>query len=118
MITSPFEEKTPHSKSLNKEGELYKIIDAYGKTFELRYGYYEENDRYSRYNEPVVIYPDFIENPVYTDSGTPFATAMQDPCSHFKGERDEDSTCYHCAHYNKYEELLGICTCPSNKKNE
>lgn len=118
MITSLFEAKPPYPEPVKKEGDLYKIITAYGKTFELRYGYYEEKDRYSKYNEPVVIYPDFTEAPVYTDTGVPFATAMQDPCTHFKGERDEDSTCYHCAHYNKYEDLLGICACHINKRNE
>ena len=34
-----------------KEGDLYKVITIYGKTFELYYGYYEEKDRYSKYNE-------------------------------------------------------------------
>ena len=35
-----------------KERDLYKVITIYGKTFELYYGYYEEKDRYSKYNEP------------------------------------------------------------------
>ena len=102
--------------TMHREGELYKEISAHGRVFRLYYGYYEENDRYSKYNEPVELYPDFIKNPVYTDEGVPFATAMQDPCQFFKGKRDEDSTCYHCSYYNKCEELLGICTCTGNRK--
>lgn len=99
-----------------KEGDLYKVITACGKSFPLYYGYYEEADRYCTYNDPVEVYPDFISDPVYTEDGTPFATAMQDPCQYFQGELDEDSTCYHCRHYQKCEELLGICTCSYKKK--
>ena len=43
-----------------KEGELFKEIHAYGKVFEIRYGYYEERDRYTRYPEPIPLYPDFL----------------------------------------------------------
>ena len=107
---------TPEERVVPKEGDLYKVITAHGKTFEIRYGYYEEIDRYSKYNDPIEIYPNFRKDPVYTDDGTPFATAMQDICKHFSGVKDEDSTCYHCSYYKKCEELLGICICPKNKK--
>ena len=109
------EQNDPTEKPVPKEGDLYKVITAYGKTFHLYYGYYEECDRYSKYNEPVEIYPDFIKEPVYTDDGVPFVTAMQVPCRYFKGELDEDNTCYQCANYKKCDELLGICTCKKNK---
>jgi hypothetical protein len=99
-----------------KEGDLYKVITAYGKTFELYYGYYEEIDRHSKYNAPVELYPNFIKTPVYTDEGVPFATAMQKPCKHFKGAPDEDNTCYQCGYYEKCEELLGICKCRARRK--
>ena len=99
-----------------KEGQLYKVLTVHGKEFPLYYGYYEEKDRYSKYNDPVEIYPNFIACPIYTDDGIPFATAMQDICKHFNGTKDEDSTCFHCSYYKKCEELLGICTCPKNKK--
>ena len=104
-----------------KEGDLYKIITAHGKTFELYYGYYEEIDRHSKHSEPIEIYPNFIENPVYTDDGIPFATAMQDPCKHFKlgaGRSDdgEDNTCSHCRYYEKCEELLGVCRCKAKQQ--
>ena len=32
----------------HKEGELYRVVRAFGKTFEIYYGYYEESDRYGR----------------------------------------------------------------------
>lgn len=106
----------PEERAVPKEGDLYKVITTHGKTFEIRYGYYEEIDRYSKYNDPIEIYPNFVKNPVYTDDGIPFATAMQDACKHFKGEKDADSTCYQCSYYEKCEELLGICICLKNRK--
>ncbi|MBE6981633.1 MAG: hypothetical protein E7437_04840 [Ruminococcaceae bacterium] len=98
-----------------KEGELFKVIDLYGSTFEIRYGYYEEQDRHSRYAEPIAIYPDFIKQPRYTDDGTPFSTAIQSPCHHFRGKRDENSTCGDCAFYEHCEELMGLCIHPGNR---
>lgn len=116
MTTSLFGIDTRQTKPKPKEGDLYKVITAHGKTFELYYGYYEEIDRHSKYNEPIEIYPDFIQNPTYTDQGFAFVTAMQKTCEHFKGEADEDNTCYQCSHYEKCEELLGICKCKLRKR--
>lgn len=101
--------------TVHKEGDLFKIIRAHGKTFEIRYGFYEECDRHSRYAEPMEIYPDFIKEPQYTDNGMPFITAIQSPCKRFNGKRNEDSTCEECSFYQHCEELLGICTHPKNK---
>ena len=97
-----------------KEGDLFKVIRLYGRTFEIRYGFYEEQDRQGRFAEPMEIYPDFIRHPQYTDQGIPFITAIQSPCSHFTGKRDANSTCEECAHYRHCEELIGLCTCPEN----
>jgi hypothetical protein len=93
---------------------LFKIIRLYGKTFEIRYGFYEECDRHSL-SEPMEIYPDFVKDPQYTDDGRPFITAIQTPCSHFSKEPTANSTCEECAYYQHCEELLGICRCPANK---
>jgi hypothetical protein len=99
-------------KTTPKEGDLYKIIELRGSTFEIRYGFYEECDRYSRYAEPMEIYPNFRNEPQYTDDGMPFVTAFQDPCKDFKGPLSENSTCEECVHYRPGEELIGICTHP------
>ena len=48
-----------------KEGDLFKIIQIHGKTFEIRYGFYEERDRLGRFAEPIEIYPDFIKETIY-----------------------------------------------------
>ena len=98
-----------------KEGELFKEIHAYGKVFEIRYGYYEERDRYTRYPEPIPLYPDFLQHPCYTDNGTPFATEIQDVCENFLGNRDANSVCGDCSYYRQREELLGTCTHPNRK---
>ena len=116
MFTSIFEQNAPPKETQHKEGELYKIIEAHGKTFEIYYGYYDEADRQNPYVEPMEMYPNFVQTPVYTEKGIPFVTAMQSPCKHFKGEADVDNTCYQCAYYKKCEELLGLCKCKARYK--
>ena len=98
-----------------KEGDLFKVIESHGKTFEIRFGFYEESDRLSPFAEPIEIYPDFLKYPQYTDEGIPFITAIQSPCKHFSGKRDANSTCEECGFYHHCEELLGICGCPLNQ---
>lgn len=117
MFTKLFEGKAEPPTPVPKEGDLFKVITCYGVTFEIRYGYYEERDRYAKFAEPIAIYPDFTKAPRYTEDGIPFATAMQLPCESFRGEQDENSTCEDCFYYQKSEELLGICTCSRNKKS-
>ncbi len=95
------------------EGDLYKEIKVFGNTFTLRYGYYEERDRHNPLCRPIPIYPDFRENPRYTDEGMPYATEIQDACDHFKSRarRTQDSTCSECAHYKRGEDWIGLCEC-------
>lgn len=116
MFTTLFGMHTERGPTAPKEGDLYKIIECHGRIFEIRYGFYEERDRINGFVEPMEIYPDFIRQPQHTDNGVPFATAIQTPCSHFSGNRNENSTCEECAFYQHCEELLGICTCPENRK--
>ena len=114
MFSKLIQNDLPQKKVIPKEGDLYKVVNTYGRTFELRYGYYGECDR--KY-DPDVIYPDFIKEPVYTDDGTPFVTMVQDACSCFKGEkkRTADSTCDECKYFKHGDDWFGICTCPKNK---
>lgn len=95
-----------------KDGDLYKIINIFGRTFELRYGYYEEYERDK--GEPIPIYPDFKTNPVYTNEGFPFVTQMQEICEHGESAFSE-GCCVDCRHFKFGEELIGICT---NKRNK
>ncbi len=100
-----------------EEGDLYKVITSHGRTFEIYYGYYEESDKLSPYGKPIEIYPDFNKNPIYTDKGVPFITAMQKPCENFRGALNQENTCLQCHYYEKCEELLGICNCSKNRKS-
>ena len=99
-----------------KEGDVYKELTICGRTFRLLYGYYEDFERESRFNEPMPIYPDFAKDPLYTDEGIPFVTAMQNVCKHYGGKNDEDSSCSDCVFFQKSEDLFGFCNCPQNKQ--
>ncbi len=100
-----------------RDGDLYKAVDVFGKTFHLYYGFYEEQDKYGKYAEPVPIYPNFIENPEYTDDGYPFTTEMQDICSHYQGKVGEDS-CFACSNFSKGSEMIGLCLCKKRIKTK
>ena len=112
MFTSPFDK----SAYAHKEGDLYKIISLYGKTIEIRYGYYEEIDRR---REPVEVYPDFVKAPLYTDEGFPFVTLMQDACPHYaRRNAGGEAECGNCLYVERGEELIALCKCPRNRRNE
>ena len=116
MFTKLNDIELPQITSPPKEGELFKTILLEGELFEIRYGFYEERDRHSRYAEPMPLYPDFIKCPRYTREGIPFVTAIQEICKHFSGEKDPNSACGDCAAYRHGDELIGTCTCPANQR--
>ena len=116
MITSISEKNTSPQNTRPKEGDLYRVIKTHGRVFEIHYGYYDDADRQNPFVEPMEMYPNFVEHPVYTETGIPFATAMQPPCEYFRGDADEDNTCYQCGYYARCEELLGVCTCQARYK--
>lgn len=112
-----FVNKPQSDKAEHKEGDLYKVITVYGKTFEIYYGYYEESDRHSRYAKPIEVFPDFLKKPVYTEEGIPFVTAIQPPCEYFKKVKDVNDCCGDCAFYKQGEEWIGICKHKAKWKN-
>ena len=101
----------------HKEGDLYRELMICGHVFTIRYGYYEDFERESPFNEPMPIYPDFIENPLYTSEGIPFVTAMQDVCKYYEGKDGGDS-CAECRFFRKSEELFGFCFCSENNRSQ
>ena len=101
----------------HKEGELYRSVDVFGKIFNIYYGYYEDYERQSPYNDPVPVYPDLRGNPEYDGNGNPIVTEMQVACPHYSGITAEDS-CSYCPHYKRVDDLFGICLCKQNRKNE
>ena len=118
MVNMDCETDASQMQSSPREGELYKVVVTFGKTFELRYGFYEERDRQSPLCAPAVIYPDFIRAPLFTENGEPFATMMQDACVHYKGstKRTQDSTCAECKYFMQGEEWFGVCTCEKRRE--
>ncbi len=116
MLRSILSPDTATSGAAHSEGELYKILNIDGCIFEIKYGYYEECDRKNPVVEPMPIYPDFIKNPVYTSDGSPFVTKMQDVCRYYNGKDIVDKECAECEYYRHGDELIGICTCFVNKK--
>ena len=118
MVFSLFEANPQQKEPKHTEGELYKVVTTFGKTFELRYGYYCERDRQNPLCDPAVVYPDFTARPVCTDRGEPFVTMMQDACADYRGKepRSPDTTCAECRYFRRGEEWFGICT--RGKKND
>ena len=116
MFSTLFTSTTKAKAAAHTEGELYKVITAHGRTFELYYGYYEECDRQNDAVDPMPIYPDFLSYPIYTDRGFPFVTKMQDSCEDYVGRTTHESECADCEYYSHCEELLGVCTHPNNRK--
>ena len=119
MLNKISSSNDPPSEAAPKEGELYKTVTAFGHTFELRYGYYEDTDRHT---EPVVIYPDLKKHPIYTENGEPVVTVVQDSCEYFRmngrGRRTLDSTCSECVFFRQGEEWFARCCCENKKHNE
>ncbi len=108
----------PNRYKIPTEGDLYMKLSLYGHTFELRYGFYEEADR--EYGEPVVIYPDFSNNPIFTKDGYPLVTAIQAPCEHYtvhEGSAPEEC-CSDCIHYKNGKNEIDICLCEERRKTE
>lgn len=104
-----------------KEGTLFKITEVEGTRFELYYGYTSEEER-RRGWEPTPIYPDFIEQPLYTASGHMFVNAFQEVCPHYdkKPTQNDDDWCDLCKHFERGDDCIGVCKCPHNRerKNE
>lgn len=96
------------------EGDLFKIISLHGRTFEIRYGYYEDYERKSEFSEPIPIYPDFLKNPVYTEDGYPFVTHMQSLCEHGNSYYIE-GCCSDCSHFEDGDDFIGICICDKRR---
>ena len=119
MLSKLMQNGFPQPKDIPKEGDLYKVVNTFGRTFEIRYGYYGECDRNNPLLKgPVPIYPDLLKEPVYTDEGEPLVTMMQDACESYCGnaKRTPDTTCEDCKYFNRGEEWFGVCKHPKNKR--
>ena len=96
---------------LPREGDLYKVIDVEKNTFKIYYGYYEENERCKV--EPLPVFTDLKENPVYTADGRPIVPAVQGPCEYsapINKERSVEGS-GDCISYVVADKEIGICGC-------
>ena len=100
-----------------KEGDIYKIIEFGGHRFEIRYGFYEEYVRKSKFGELIPIYPDFTSEQKYTNNGHPFVTQMQNICEHAKTTVNFEPSCVDCYYFCQGEDLIGFCKCDKRNKN-
>ena len=74
--------------------------------------YYEDYER--ERGDPIPIYPNFKEKPVYTSDGKPFVTQMQEICGH-GSSKFKEGFCVDCKYFKQGEELIGVCQNPINK---
>ena len=102
--------------TLPKEGDLYKIYVVDDHTFEIRYGFYEENER-GRV-EPLPVFPDLVKDPVYTHSGFPVAALIQPACEYYKPRRENfpEYSCGDCISYDSGKAEMGRCVCPMRRR--
>lgn len=101
---------------LPKEGDLYRIFVVDQHTFDIRYGYYAEDER-DRV-EPLPIFPNFEKNPVYTKNGEPVTAYVQYPCRHYTPHRSEEPEewCGDCLYYGGGREEMGPCLCRERRR--
>ena len=67
----------------------------------------------------IEIFPDFIENPVYTPEGHPVLFTGEDACAY--GQAPDGMPCIDCGSCRFYRQvqnaLIGVCGCEKNRKN-
>lgn len=100
-----------HKALVPREGDLYKVIDVEKNTFKIHYGYYEESERDKV--EPLPVFPNLKESPVYTADGKPIVTAIQEPCEYYSPLNKERSEewCGDCISYLDADKEISICGC-------
>lgn len=102
-----------------KEGDLYKVIEAGGHTFEIRYGYYDpELER--GHTDLMPIFPNFVNEPLYTVDGYPFVTVDQEICRQFSSKLriSGEGWCNDCTYLEHCEEFIAICRNPQRMKRK
>lgn len=99
--------------NIPREGDLYKALTVAGHPFELRYGYYDDQER--ALCPPVVIFPDLTAAPLYCRDGYPLVTQIQDPCEHYATPGTKENWCGDCLHFTGDHWEIGICRCPDRK---
>ena len=86
--------------------EKTKKYDVEGTTLTIPLRYDADSGRYME------VYPDFIENPIYTPEGRPIMLTLEDACAfgEKKGANEALSDCGSCRFYRQLPNtLIGVC---------
>ncbi len=96
----------------------YRVCRVYGRVFTINLEYDDQ------LGESYPVYPDFSENPEYTDEGRPFATAEQDSCSFCKPKAPNKtipSDCGGCGWFFREQtpyDPIGVCMSGERRRND
>jgi len=99
-----------------KRNEPDKIIRVCGHEFRL-YKEYDEGDGLE-----LLIYPEFDENPEYTEDNRPFALRVDDSCEYGRcstPDGDNPGDCGGCVFFYREQpdDPIGICMCDERRQN-
>ena len=97
------------SYKIPKEGELHKVMTVGGRSFELRYGFYTEGDRLN--SEPVILFPNLEQMPVYSEDGWRIVSSVQTPCGAYSPRmpNQKEDWCADCIFYPDVHEEIAVC---------
>ena len=96
-----------------REGDIYEVLSVDGRTFEIRYGYYEDFERDG--SAPIPIYPDLEKSPIYGESNKYIVTFMQNPCVHYEPRvENAEPYCGCCKYYPNNRQMINACQCRCN----
>ena len=101
------------------EGELYRMLEIEGISLPIYYGYYDR-EREHKILDPMPVFPNLSESPIYTSSGFPLVNADQPVCECFspKPAISEEGWCNDCVYLELYDPALGVCRCEYNRKKQ
>ena len=87
-------------------------VEGAALTIPLRY-----DETSGKYME---VYPDFIQNPIYTPEGYPIMLTLEDACA-FGEKKDANEAlvdCGSCRFYRQlHNSLIGVCRCEKKNKH-
>lgn len=94
----------------NPHNELYKVFSLDGSELRVRFRYNEKCRQY------IGEFPDFEQEPVYTSSGKPWVSAVQDVCEYGESDESGQKNCMDCGSCRFFvkereEDIIGICVC-------
>jgi hypothetical protein len=87
-----------------------KILHVGGREFRI----YKHHDEFD--DQEVLNYPDFQENPEYTDEGRPFVRVVDDACERWKPDDEKSARMEGCGgcewlFLEHDPDAIGICMC-------